>query len=53
MQIRKNIEKIIEQLDAKGIEDLGKVIRLAKEQMQLTADGKTISDIAKELLNNM
>ena len=45
------IKEIIGQTAATGMKDMGKVMKLAKEKVGAAADGKTINDIAKELLN--
>lgn len=49
-EIEKIIEEIIEQTQATTIKDMGKVMKVAKEKMGATADGKTINEIVKEKL---
>ncbi|MFR2533806.1 MAG: GatB/YqeY domain-containing protein [Clostridia bacterium] len=49
-EIEKIIEEIIEQTQATTMKDMGKVMKVAKEKMGATADGKTINEIVKEKL---
>lgn len=49
--IRTHIQQIIEQQGASGMKDMGKVMGLANAALAGKADGKTISDIVKELLS--
>src|SRR6478609_417841 len=44
------IKKIIEQVGAKGPQDMGKVMGTATKQLAGKADGKVISEIVKRLL---
>ena len=44
------IKKIIEQVGAKGPQDMGKVMGTATKQLAGKADGKVISEIVKKLL---
>ena len=44
------IKKIIEQVSAKGPQDMGKVMGTATKQLAGKADGKLISEIVKKLL---
>ena len=46
-EIEKIIEEIIEQTQATTIKDMGKVMKVAKEKMGATADGKTINEVVK------
>ncbi len=45
------IKEIIGQTAATGMKDMGKVMKLAKEKVGAAADGKTINEVVKELLN--
>lgn len=49
-EIGAEIKKIIEQVGAKGPQDMGKVMGTATKQLAGKADGKMISDIVKKLL---
>jgi uncharacterized protein YqeY len=49
-EIAAEIKKIIEQVGAKGPQDMGKVMGTATKQLAGKADGKMISEIAKKLL---
>ncbi len=49
-EIAAEIKKIIEQVGAKGPQDMGKVMGTATKQLAGKADGKMISDIVKKLL---
>lgn len=44
------LKDIIKETEATSIKDMGKVMKLAKEKMGASADGKTINEIVKELL---
>ena len=48
--IQVEIKKIIEQVGAKGPQDMGKVMGTATKQLAGKADGKLISEIVKKLL---
>jgi len=50
-EIKEKVLVIIKETGAQTIKDMGKVMKAAKEQMGATADGKTINEIVKELLN--
>ena len=50
-EIKEKLLVIIQETGAQTIKDMGKVMKAAKEQMGATADGKTINEIVKELLN--
>jgi len=50
-EIKEKVLVIIKETGAQTIKDMGKVMKAAKEQMGLTADGKTINEVVKELLN--
>ena len=49
-EISVEVKKIIEQVGAKGPQDMGKVMGTATRQLAGKADGKLISDIVKKLL---
>lgn len=49
-ELRKEIKEIIESTGAKSPQDMGKVMGVASKQFAGRADGKTISEIVKELL---
>ena len=44
------MKKIIEQVGAKGPQDMGKVMGVATRQLAGKADGKMISEIVKKIL---
>ena len=50
-EILENVKQIINEVGATSIKDMGKVMKAAKEKMGATADGKTINEAVKELLN--
>ena len=45
------IKQIIQETSATSIKDMGKVMKESKEKLGASADGKTINEIAKELLS--
>ena len=45
------IEEIIKRTNAKGMGDMGKVMGLATKELSGKSDGKTISQIARSILN--
>ena len=45
------VKQVIEETGATSIKDMGKVMKPAKEKMGATADGKTINEVVRELLN--
>ncbi len=49
-EITGEVKKIIEQVGAKGPQDMGKVMGTANRQLAGKADGKMISEIVKKLL---
>ncbi len=49
-EIATEVKKIIEQVGAKGPQDMGKVMGTATKQLAGKADGKMISEIVKKLL---
>lgn len=46
------VKEIIKEVDAHTIKDMGKVMKVAKEKIGAAADGKTINEVVKELLQN-
>lgn len=50
-EIGERIQTIIEQLGASGMKDMGRVMGQANKELAGTADGRTVSEIVKELLN--
>ena len=50
-EITKIVGDIIAQTGAEGMKDMGKVMGMASKQMAVTAYGKTISTIVKQLLS--
>lgn len=50
-EISEHIRAIITQLGASGMKDMGKVMGQANKELAGTADGRTVSEIVKELLN--
>ena len=49
-ELKMELQKIISQVDAKGPQDLGKVMGIATKQLAGKADGKIISEMVKKLL---
>jgi uncharacterized protein YqeY len=49
-EITSEVKKIIDQVGAKGPQDMGKVMGTATKQLAGKADGKMISEIVKKLL---
>lgn len=49
-EIEIKVNEIISEVNAKGIQDLGKVMGVASKTLAGQADGKVISDIVKRLL---
>ena len=45
------VKEIIEETEATSMKDMGKVMKVAKEKIEAAADGKTINEVVKELLN--
>ena len=50
-EITEIVKQVIEETGATSIKDIGKVMKSAKEKMGATADGKTINEVVRELLN--
>lgn len=49
-EIKNELKKIIETVEAKGPQDMGKVMGTATKQLAGKADGKLISELVKKLL---
>lgn len=49
-EVEKIVKDIIEEIGAKGIKDMGKVMKVAKEKIGASSDGKTINEVAKKFL---
>ena len=45
------VKQVISETEAKSIKDMGKVMKAAKEKIGAAADGKTINEAVRELLN--
>jgi uncharacterized protein YqeY len=50
-EIKAELAKIIEQVGAKGPQDMGKVMGTATKALAGKADGKLISELVKKMLN--
>lgn len=50
-EIEEKVKTIIAKIDAKSIKDMGKVMKEAKAEIGTAADGKTINEVVKQLLN--
>lgn len=50
-ELKPIIEEIIKETGATSMKDMGIVMKSAKEKIGASADGKTINDVVKELLN--
>ena len=49
-ELREKISKIVSDLGATSIKDMGRVMKEAKAQIGTAADGKSINEVVKELL---
>ena len=49
-EIKEKLEKIISDLGATSMKDMGAIMKEAKTQMGASADGKTINEVAKEIM---
>ncbi|MEQ8424015.1 MAG: GatB/YqeY domain-containing protein, partial [Cyclobacteriaceae bacterium] len=49
-EVTVELKKILEQVGAKGPQDMGKVMGVATKSLAGKTDGKTISEIVKQLL---
>lgn len=50
-EITNIVKEIINETGATSIKDMGKVMKSAKEKIGAAADGKTINEVVRELLN--
>ena len=50
-ELKIEIEKVIKDLNATSIKDMGSVMKEAKARIGASADGRTINEVVKELLN--
>lgn len=50
-EITEKIKQIIAETGATSIKEMGLIMKKAKEQMGIAADGKTINEVAKEMLS--
>ena len=50
-EIKTDLKSIIEEVGAKGPQDMGKVMGIATKKLAGQADGKVISDLVKKLLS--
>jgi uncharacterized protein YqeY len=50
-ELKIEIEKVIKELNATSIKDMGPVMKEAKARIGASADGRTINEVVKELLN--
>lgn len=50
-EISEIVTKIIEKVGATSMKEMGLVMKAAKEEIGAAADGKTINEVVKELLN--
>ena len=49
-EIKVELEKIIDEVGATTMKDMGNVMKEAKAKMGASADGKTINEVAKEIM---
>ena len=49
-EIKVELEKIIAEIGATTMKDMGAIMKNAKAKMGATADGKTINEVAKEIM---
>lgn len=49
-EVEIKVKEIIDELGATSIKEMGQVMKTAKEKLGATADGKTINEVAKKLL---
>lgn len=50
-EIEQKVKKIIQEVGASSMKDMGMVMKMAKERLGASADGKAINDAAKKLLS--
>ena len=51
-EVRKLVEQAVEETGANSMRDMGRVMGILKERTAGQADGKTLSDLVKEILSN-
>lgn len=49
-ELEVKMKEIVEKVQATSMKDMGKVMKFAKEEIGLSADGKTINEIVKKIL---
>ena len=49
-ELREKLEVIVKEVGATTIKDMGKVMKVEKEQIGTAADGRSINEVVKELL---
>ena len=49
-EIKEIVEKIIAEIGATSMKDMGAIMKEAKTKMGASADGKTINEVAKEII---
>ena len=49
-EIKVELEKIIVEIGATSMKDMGEIMKAAKAKMGASADGKTINEVAKEIM---
>ena len=49
-ELREKLEVIVKEVGAPTIKDMGKVMKVAKEQIGTAADGRSINEVVKEIL---
>ena len=50
-EIKEEVKKVIQDIGATSIKDMGIVMKEAKNRIGAAADGRTINEVVKELLN--
>jgi uncharacterized protein YqeY len=51
-ELSKIVKELIQENDASGMKDMGKIMKLTTQSVGNSADGKSISEIVKSLLND-
>ena len=49
-EVKVEVQKIISEIDATSMKDMGAIMKEAKAKMGASAEGKTINEVAKEIL---
>ena len=49
-EVKEEVQKIITEIGATSMKDMGAIMREAKAKMGAAADGKTINEVAKEIM---